>query len=215
MGFFNTYNVMNTYLFTWNPNKWNWSELKELINQLPNQKPTRKWATVSTKNIGVGDKFILIKIGSIPKSDKGVIGIGTIISRPFKDKDFLKGDKIRNFVTLEFEQLSAEPFIYLDELEQQYSHFNQKWTPEGSGILIKENSIFNEVSKKIQEKTSPIHHQKQVLFKKELFFPIVAEEIDLALNNQSSINRDEIIQSLLEKYQKTLEKIANLSLIHI
>ncbi len=197
---------MNTYLFTWNPKKWDWSDQQSLIDLLPHQKPTRKWATVSTKEISIGDKFILIKIGSIPKNEKGIIGIGTIISQPFKDKDFLNEDRIRNFVTLEFEQLSIKPFIYLSELEHQYSHLAQKWTPEGSGILVKEKTIFNEILKKIQENNMPI--QKKRLFKKENYFPIIAEIIDIALTQQNSIHRDDIVQKLLNKSEINLENIA-------
>lgn len=196
---------MNTYLFTWNPQKWNWDDQENLIAQLPTKKPSRKWATVSTKNIGIGDKFILIKIGGIPKNEKGIIGIGSITSFPFKDKDFLKSDKIRNFVTLEFDQLSEKPFISLNELEHQYSYHNQKWTPEGSGILIKDNTLANEIFTKVL--TLIESNISQPIFKKKIFFPIIADEIDLALIKKQSINRDEIIQILLEKYQTTFEKI--------
>ena len=197
---------MNTYLFTWNPQKWDWVDQKNLIAQLPNKKPSRKWATVSTKNIGIGDRFILIKIGAIPKNEKGIIGIGSIISPPFEDIDFLKRDKMRNFVTLEFDQLSQKPFIYLDELEYKYSHHNQNWTPEGSGILIKDNAIADQIFTNILALTQT--NTRQLILKKEIFLPIITDEIDLALIKQQSINSDEIVQILLKKYHTTFEKIA-------
>lgn len=196
---------MSTYLFTWNPKKWNWDDRDNLIQLLPNQKPMRKWATISTQHIGKGDKFILLKIGSIPKEEKGIIGIGSIISAPFKDKDFLREDKIRDFINLEFDYLDEKPFIYLEELENKYP--NQKWTPESSGILIKEINIANEIFTRINslnrssiQKFSPLNLN--------IFFPVIAEEIDLALLQNTSIQEDEIIQILLSKYQITLEKLA-------
>lgn len=195
---------MNTYLFTWNPKKWDWSEQKNLIAQLPTKKPTRKWATVSSKNIGIGDKFILIKIGSIPKSEKGIIGIGSIISQPFKDKDFLKNDNIRNYVTLEFDQLSQIPYICLSDLEINYP--NQKWTPEGSGVLIQDKTVCAKIFSRISNHYLP--KEEEFSFEKRIFFPIVANEIDEKLTVQYTVHRDDIVQTLLKKYQSNLEKIA-------
>lgn len=181
---------MATYLFTWNPQKWDWIDQKNLINQLPHQKPTQKWATVNTKNIGIGDQFILIKIGPIPKKEMGIIGIGQIISAPFQDQDFLRNDKVRTYVNL--------------ELEKQYC--TQKWTPRGSGIVVKDNTIANEVFSKILNNNQS--YQSEFSFKKTVFFPFVAKEIDIKLSQQDIVHRDEIVKALLNKYHLDLEKIS-------
>jgi len=195
---------MKTFLFAWNPNKWEWSNQKNLIAQLPKQKPVQVWATVSIKNIQIGDRFLLVKVGNIDKLEKGIIGSGSIISHPYKDKDFLKNAKIRHFVKLKFDLLSDTTFISLNELEAVFP--NQKWTIQGSGILIKENYIADEIFFRMHQKQD--FQINELKYEKRIFFPIVSEEVDQILIHQDSVYSDEIVKNLLEKHAISLERIA-------
>lgn len=195
---------MSTYLFTWNPKKWDWESQDAMIQKLPNGKPTQSWKTNRKKNIGHGDTFILIKLGAIPLNEKGVIGIGTIRSNVYQKEDFIKDSKnIGNFVDLEFEFLSQKPFIPLNTLEEQYPQI--KWTPEGSGNFI-DTHTSDEVFQKVHYYQSK--RENTVLFEKKIYFPIIAEEIDLKLKQQHSIHRDEIVNSLLKNHHTTLDVLA-------
>lgn len=193
---------MSTYLFTWNPDQWSWETLDDMISKLPNLKPNHQWKTNRKNDIGIGDNFLLMKLGKLSKNEKGIIGCGKIVSDVYTDKDVIKKIAQANFVNLEFSQLSKSPLISLLDLEKIDP--NMRWTPEGNGNIVPEltfNKIFNLINQE----------ENATLFEKRIYFPIIADEIDLALNQQSSIHRDEIVQHLLEQYQTTLEKIAKKS----
>ena len=200
MGFSLKLLKMNTYLFAWNPNKFPSFNLKNMASQLPNIKPTHKWKTSRKNNIGKGNNFILVKLGdNLKEQEKGLIGIGKIISDIYENPDFLKHDEIVNYVDLEFSNLSTKPLISLTELEKIDSSIT--WTPQNNGNKVT-SSTFDKIYKILNKENNTI------IFEKKIYFPIIADEIDLALSQQSSINRDEIVQRLLEQYKSTLEKIA-------
>jgi len=190
---------MNTYLFTWNPEKWEWDTQNKMIAELPHKKPIHQWKTNRKNEIGNGDNFLLVKLGKYPNEEKGIIGIGKIVSNVYKDTDVIKNLESVNFVDLQFSQLSKTPLISLTELEKIDS--NMHWTPEGNGNKVTA-STFEKIFKRLNKDTDSL------VFEKRIFFPIVAEQIDLALTYKPSINRDEIVQLLLEKYQTAIEKIA-------
>lgn len=192
---------MNTYLFAWNPNKFPSFNLKEMASKLPNIKPIHKWKTNRINNIGSGDNFILIKLGTnLLESEKGIIGIGKIISYPYKDIDYLHEHQIVDYVDLEFSYLHATPFISLSNLNKIDS--STTWTPQQNGNSIPD-STYSQIYEIINK------DQSTVLFEKKIYFPMIANEIDLALTKQSSIHHDEIIHLLLNKYQLSFEKIAH------
>ncbi len=60
--------LVNTYLFVWNPNKWNWTTLEQNIEQLKNgEKVTEQWSCSSYKAIKPGDRAFLARVGSEPR----------------------------------------------------------------------------------------------------------------------------------------------------
>lgn len=173
---------MNTYMFIWNPIKWDWSHIKEQMSALEQGNIVLEdWATDRKNNIGKGDRFILVRVGSHPK---GIVGIGTISKDIFTrkhwsmDKD--KKDKTLNFVELNFEKLNEQPLIMLDQLESKYSEI--KWTPQSNGNIISEevsSEIFAEINR--DAKISP-----------ELY---LEEEIQ----NDSKITETEKVQLILSR----------------
>jgi len=78
---------MNTFLFAWNPEKWNWTTLEENIEELQQTgRVTQMWSCASHKSIKVGDRAFLIKLG---KGNRGIIGAGFVSTQPrsaFYDK---------------------------------------------------------------------------------------------------------------------------------
>lgn len=190
---------MSTYLFTWNPDQWSWKTLDNMLVELQTQKPIHQWKTSRVKNIGNGDNFLLIKLGKLAKNEKGIVGIGKIVSDVYKDKDVIKNIEQTNFVNLEFSQLSKFPFISLTDLEKIDP--KMRWTPESNGNIVPEVT-FSKISSQINQ------GKKQILFEKNIYFPIIAETIDIALTQKVSIHRDEIVQTLLDNYQSTFKIIA-------
>jgi hypothetical protein len=156
---------MSTYLFLWNPTKWDWSHIDGQIEQIKQSiEVVEDWATDRKKDIGKGDQFILVRVGSHPK---GVVGIGEISKDIFErehwSSDHDKKHKILNFVELKFQALSKEPLISLDYLELNFP--NIKWTPQSNGNVIPQeiaSEIFEELSKDLKP-NDEIQIEKEIL----------------------------------------------------
>lgn len=140
---------MATYLFAWNPEKWNWKTLEDQINQLKiNEDVYEDWSTGSRKhNIGIGDQFILVRLGTSPK---GIVAIGNIASPIFEKKHWdeslaIKGKEI-SCVKLKIEHLDSTPLISEEELNERFPQIN--WTPQSNGTTIPDfiaEEIFREL----------------------------------------------------------------------
>lgn len=139
---------MSTFLFSWNPHNWEWkSQISDLQNMEQGLCVTHRWSTGSRKkDIQVGDQFILVKLGSLDKCNKGIIGLGTINSNIYNDchwnEEKKQQGRTATFVDLKFNHLSDSPLITLNELEAKYSEVN--WTPQSNGISINDQ-IYSEV----------------------------------------------------------------------
>jgi len=73
---------LNSYLYTWNPTKWDWSDLQEAIYLVNNDKQyDMYWSCGNTKRIVIGDMFFLARVGTEPK---GIIGCGLCGVRPIR-----------------------------------------------------------------------------------------------------------------------------------
>lgn len=64
----------STFLFTWNPLKWNWTDLQKSIDYLENVGyVVRRWSCGNSKNIKKGDRIFLVRLGEKPR---GIMGSG-------------------------------------------------------------------------------------------------------------------------------------------
>ncbi|MGL5469176.1 MAG: hypothetical protein ACRDCT_13470, partial [Shewanella sp.] len=71
---------MNSYLFTWNPQKWAWYDLKEAIVSVNTDGCYQEiWSSGKRKQIEVGEKFYMMRLGLEPK---GIIGCGYVLTKP-------------------------------------------------------------------------------------------------------------------------------------
>jgi 5-methylcytosine-specific restriction protein A len=127
---------MATFLYTWNPKKWNWSDLQEAIYHVNNHKPyDMRWSCGNTKRISLGDAFFLIRLGVEPK---GIIGCGYVTSQPYLfqhwDEGQAKQGKEILGTDLLFKSLSDVPIFSIDYLKKNYPHYN--WTPQAGGLSI-------------------------------------------------------------------------------
>lgn len=128
---------MNTYLFAWNPNKWNWITLEESISELVGTgKVIEKWSCQSHKSIKPGDRAFLVRVGVPPK---GIIGSGFVTTFPFLSPHWNGEDRNVYRVGIQFDVLlnaDEEQILTLDELNHG-ELARQNWTPQSSGISIK------------------------------------------------------------------------------
>ena len=130
---------MNTYLFAWNPKKWNWKNLEKKIEQIEKRgSANEKWSVISHRKIKRGDRAFLMRLGQEPK---GIIGSGIVVTAPFLSTHWGQKDKLVYRVVIDFEVIlhpQKEPLLNLNLLNQgKLAKIN--WTPQSSGVQIDSN----------------------------------------------------------------------------
>lgn len=122
---------MSTFLFTWNPNLFQWESLDDhnldyYIEQTQKGKKVKffDWSIGNRKTLPQGSRFFLIRLGDqVP--DKGIIASGKTTSAP-KDRS----------VEIIFDVVKKAPLIPQEYLRDNapFSKFN--WSPRASGIKL-------------------------------------------------------------------------------
>ena len=127
---------MKTFLFAWNPKKWNWTTLDEDISLIESTgRATIKWSVQSHKKIKPGDRAFLMRLGKEPK---GIMAAGFVSTPPFLAPHWRDEDKLVNRVLIDFEVIlnpDIDPLLNLDLLEVG-DLASVNWTPQSSGIEI-------------------------------------------------------------------------------
>ncbi len=122
---------MNTFLFIWNPKIDPWETIEKEINKIERKGKARfTWRTGGRKNIQIGDRIFMVKLGTYPK---GIIGVGHASSIPFERSD-------GRYVYIDFEVLLnplIDPILDVDKLKTGKLSEQHSWTPQSSGSIIK------------------------------------------------------------------------------
>ena len=125
---------MKSYLFGWNPLKFEWADIAEDIKQLKSTGVYEdNWSVVSHKTIRPGDRAYIVRVGVEPK---GIFASGIISSEPYVA--FRKGRHYYR-VNIQLDTLlnpDAERILTLDILKTG-NLTAQTWTPQASGISIR------------------------------------------------------------------------------
>jgi len=133
----------NSFLFAWNPNKWEWNDLNESIDHLENVGYVeRRWSCGNSKSIKKGDRVFLIRLSEEPR---GIMGSGFAKSSYYVAPhwDETKG-KTSNYIDIEFDILINPiknvlfDITHLNKVDPQNL---QQWFPQQSGISIKTEVI--------------------------------------------------------------------------
>lgn len=132
---------MNTYLFLWNPKKWNWTTIEKDIEQVDlTGRCAQRWSCGNTKSIQPGDRIFLLKVGTVPK---GIIASGFATTKPFYDKHWNGENKDTLYIDVDFEVLlnaEKEPILTIDVINTG-NLAKQNWRPMSSGNLIKADIV--------------------------------------------------------------------------
>jgi len=127
---------MRTFLFAWNPKKWNWTTLEQSIDQIEQTgRATEKWSVISHKKIQPGDRAFLMRLGEEPK---GIMAADFVSTTPFLSKHWSGEDKLVNRVVIDFEAIlnpEKEPILNIEILNLG-NLAKVNWTPQSSGIEI-------------------------------------------------------------------------------
>jgi len=136
-------NNMSTFLFAWNPNRWEWVDLEESIEHLETVGYVeRRWSCGNSKSIKKGDRVFLIRLGKEPR---GIMGSGYAKSSYYiaPHWDGIEG-KTTNYIDIEFDILiNPEENALFDKesLESIDKNNLQQWFPQQSGISVKQELI--------------------------------------------------------------------------
>jgi 5-methylcytosine-specific restriction protein A len=132
---------MNSYLFAWNPTKWNWKNLEDAVQQLAEGgNHSEMWSCRSYKTIKPGDRAFIVKLGTEPK---GIFASGIITTYPFLAQHWSGENRLVQRVMIEFDVLlnpEKDPILDLDILNLGMLS-KQTWTPQSSGISIKSEVV--------------------------------------------------------------------------
>lgn len=137
---------MKTWLFTWNPKRWQWDdrydgylEMKHQIAQVGRSFAT--WSCGMNKSIKKGDRIFLIRLGAEPR---GIIASGFAATDVFEGPHWdheraAKGDRCRR-VYIEFDRIldaENENIVSIDLLKTRFR--SVCWSSQSSGIEIPES----------------------------------------------------------------------------
>lgn len=128
---------MNTYLLTWNPNKYPWTNFKKEISEFKKTgKLFKDWSCGITKSVQKGDRFFHMRLGKEPK---GIFASGFALSEVYQREHWDNKDESANYFETQYDFItdpeSEKNFLTLENLESRFP--NQLWTPQSSGISIK------------------------------------------------------------------------------
>jgi 5-methylcytosine-specific restriction protein A len=74
---------MGTYLLTWNPNRWAWTDLTLMAHRVREEgSALMRWSCGNTRRIEAGDRVFLLRQGAEPK---GILASGMVIEPPYED----------------------------------------------------------------------------------------------------------------------------------
>lgn len=131
----------NTYLLTWNPSKWDFDGGYHTFLKRINagEKPVLKWRAANS-SIQKGDVLYVMRLGEEPRGIilKG-IALGSGHPSEHYDKERAKAGEIVNRVDVQF--VSAGDYSkgdYIDWKVLKDRFPDQNWTPQASGIKIKD-----------------------------------------------------------------------------
>ncbi len=133
---------MNSFLLTWNPNNFKWDDLKDCIDEVQeNGNLFFNWSVCSNKP-AAGDWFYLMLVGC--SSYNGIIGAGHILSDPYEFGDVMprrrKYGSRRKFVDINFRMLfDPDKELLVENTVLRHFYPEQLWTPQSSGIIIKDH----------------------------------------------------------------------------
>ncbi len=127
---------MNTFLLTWNPQKWRWSTLAQDLNTFRARGLLEMtWSCGNRKAIYPGDRIFLLKQGQ--EEPRGLFASGYVTSAASEGQHFTDPDRTAIYVDIDFDVLldpyrDVFPRLRLDE--QPFAAVN--WSTQSGGIAI-------------------------------------------------------------------------------
>lgn len=127
-----------SFLLTWNPTlRGSWRRFEGDLKRFERKGVLKlTWSCGSRRNLPVGSRVYLMRLGGSDSNLKGLIARGVATSEPFEG-DHWSAERPTGtalYVDVTLDELSATPLLPLDALELLAPDFD--WTPQGSGVEI-------------------------------------------------------------------------------
>ncbi len=127
---------MPAFLLAWNPNRWKWRELPNVVGAFQKgEAPIQRWSCGTVKRINVGDRIFLIRLVEPPK---GVFGYGTTVTGSYQDTHWEDARRTSQYVKFQIDWIvnpEVGPIIPRDRLDDPpFSRMH--WDTQMSGVLI-------------------------------------------------------------------------------
>jgi len=136
-----------TYLFTWNPANWEWTQetIAGLVSKLgAGEAVARTWSTGRSTQPAIGDRFYLIRLGDGPR---GIFASGKVTSRveegPHWDRDRAAAGDTYRYVKVRFDEMLnpwTDQFLLQSVLVEKCPDVD--WSPQASGTRIPAEVLF-------------------------------------------------------------------------
>lgn len=136
---------MATYLLTWNPNRWTWTDLPDIVAALRRGERRKfRWSTGNRKHMSPGDRLYLLRLRVEPR---GIVASGVATSAVYQSEDWAehkpKTEKLTNYIDFVFDALvdpDSEPecVLAVDTLKEHVQDVD--WHPQASGVEISGDS---------------------------------------------------------------------------
>ena len=134
----------NAWLLTWNPEDYPYDDYEEQVNDLKNGKTViEQWACANS-HVKIGDRVFFMRLGTGEKN--GILASGYATRESFIDEHYnqeraASGETVR-YIEFKFDiMLDRNGASFLTQ-ERLISLFpNQHWSPQGSGIAIKQEYV--------------------------------------------------------------------------
>jgi len=128
-----------TVLLTWNPSKWEWTNLDQMIEETTNLGSCLdQWSVGRSKDIARGDRFYLLHLGLEPK---GIMASGRVESEPELQPHWDNSERSALYVDIDYDRLFRPEKFVLSVAELHSVMPDQHWTPQSSGTFVREKYI--------------------------------------------------------------------------
>ncbi len=132
---------MATYLLAWNPDRWHWSDLNDVVKRVAQGELVLiRWSCGSTRRIARGDRVFLIRLGQEPR---GIFGSGTVAVEPYEDihwdPDKANLGESALFIQFQIDALldpEQETIMWRERLLGEARFSGMHWDTQISGISI-------------------------------------------------------------------------------
>ena len=128
-----------TFLFTWNPERWEWPELEASAAALARgeELPPDQWNTGSRQDLREGDRFFLLRQGSAPR---GIVGSGRVLGPPVEQAHWEEaraaaGETTRS-APIAYDTLVPRDQLLTVEALKAAGLEGVRWSPQSSGTQI-------------------------------------------------------------------------------